>query len=199
MKRAAPAVVLALAMALLGACGGVSSTRVVGPTDASQTARSVEPTGSAGRPGSAPSVDPITSRQGATRARGVSGENDETQATGAKPSHPCGLVTRSEARAIVGGLLVEPREAPQGPTCIFQPRRLKGYITIAVESARSSGARPRGRTVARVRLHGHTAYCVQRGGLTMLVPLAGGRVLNIGAPCPIAARFAAKALSRLSA
>ena len=32
---------------------------------------------------------------------------------------------------------------------------------------------------------------------TLLVPLQSGQVLNVGASCPVAARFAAKALARL--
>ena len=46
---------------------------------------------------------------------------------------------------------------------------------------------------------GHIAYCGVYGQPTVFVPLTGGRILTITAPCVTGVRFAATALPRLSA
>ena len=104
---------------------------------------------------------------------------------------------RSEARAILGRPIAAPVTAPQGPTCIYEQRRDRA-VTLAVEARDFEAIRRGSRPLARVRVDDRNGYCVEYGSVMMYVPLASGRVLNITAPCTIAARFAAKALPRLA-
>jgi hypothetical protein len=50
-----------------------------------------------------------------------------------------------------------------------------------------------------VDVSGHQAYCGKLGTQMLFVPLAGGKVLNVTAPCGVAQRLAALALPRLQA
>jgi hypothetical protein len=136
------------------------------------------------------------------RARGVSTDepNDEVNASGAKKQNPCTLVSASEAQAIVGKPVGQPTEAPQGPTCIYRPEGAKSFITLAVESKNFSKTEPQSQLHSRISLTvgAHAAYCGTAGGApTLIVPLSGGKFMAVAAPCPVAASFAAKALSRL--
>ena len=138
--------------------------------------------------------DPVSATNHTARAR--HGSKTEQRGTGIKPLNPCTLVTRAEASAIVGRPVAALRQAPQGPTCIYQVRSAKSLITMAVQNTPFTPPKS-AKDVARVTLRGHKAYCVKRAGLVMVVPLAAGHVLNVAAPCPVAAGFAAKALARL--
>ncbi len=134
-------------------------------------------------------------------AQGIGkGPSDESSATGSKPVDPCTLVSRSEAQAIVHAPVAQPVEAPQGPTCIYEPRGAKNFITLAVESTNFSKVAPQAQLTARVTLTvaGHTAYCGNAGAEMMIVPLTIGKFLAITAPCPVATSFAGAALKRLS-
>lgn len=124
--------------------------------------------------------------------------DEEAEAKPVSRSDPCRLVTRSEAAAIIGGRVLAPEVGALGPTCIYRTPRAARLVTLAVHPMDVSAyvARSR-RDVVRATVAGRKAYCVNLGDLKLLVPLAGGDVLNIDAPCPIAGRFAAKALSRL--
>jgi hypothetical protein len=88
-------------------------------------------------------------------------------------------------------------EAPQGPTCIYQARGAKRYVTVAVETMNFTAVRKHARTLSHTRLHGHTAYCMHYGTTTTFVPLSKARVLNVTASCSIGVRFAAKAMARV--
>jgi hypothetical protein len=110
---------------------------------------------------------------------------------------PCTLVTRSEARAILGRPIVGLKKAAQGPTCIYRQQDSKRLITVSLQHLELSPAQQRGEQVVRVNLRGHKGYCLKQGTLMMLVPLRDGQVLNVSAACPIAAQFASKALARL--
>lgn len=133
-------------------------------------------------------------------AQGIgSGPSDESSATGAKPIDPCKLVSRSEAQAIVHVPVAQPVEAPQGPTCIYEPKGAKNFITLAVEATNFLKVPPQAQLTARVTLTvaGHTAYCGKAGVEMMIVPLTIGKFLAITAPCPVATSFAGAALKRL--
>jgi hypothetical protein len=208
---------LALGVApALTACGGSSSPSRGATTSAQQlpgqlaatpssleqsapsgaTAGKARASGKAAGPQKAARPDPVSAKNHTVKARGNS-KFDEQRGTGVKPLDPCTLVTRAEARAIVGRPIAALHQAPQGPTCIYQVRSAKSLITMAVQTTPFTAPARRAKNVTRVTLRGHKAYCVKRGGLVMLVPLSAGHVLNVSAPCPIAADFASKALARL--
>jgi hypothetical protein len=109
-------------------------------------------------------------------------------------SSPCALVSRAEAQAILGKPIDKPQEAPLGPTCIYQSAggATRDVVTLAIESIspRTLKAQQRG----RFNLVGHTAYCGLYGQTTTFVPLPGGSVLTVAAPCPVGKLFAAAAL-----
>jgi hypothetical protein len=113
--------------------------------------------------------------------------------------NPCTLVSVAEAQTIVGSELTGRIEAPLGPTCIYKLSSSKPGITVTVESLSLSQvtrnmARPKTLIVGSRR-----AYCGRLGAEMLFAPLAKGRVLNVTAPCAIARRFAALALTRLAA
>jgi hypothetical protein len=116
---------------------------------------------------------------------------------GPSASDPCTLVSKAEAQAIVGGSIATPQEAPLGPTCIYQPEGAKTQVTLTVESLDFAQIRAQLHDRRRVRIGGRIAYCGDYGLPTTFVPLSGGRVLSITAPCAVGTRFAAKALPRL--
>jgi hypothetical protein len=151
-------------------------------------------TGPRERGAAAASIDPVRSHQKPARARyPVGGEEEEA----VRPVKPCTLVTKAEAARIVGRRMRKVWEAPQGPTCLYQPKGTKRYLSLAVESLSFSSVRRHSRVVARRPVRGRTAYCVRYGTVTTFVPLSHSRVLNITASCGIAARFAARALPRV--
>lgn len=121
-----------------------------------------------------------------------SGESSDTA-----ERSPCELVSRVEAQAILGKPIEAPQEAPLGPTCIYQPTggaSAGRAVTLAIESINPRTLKARLRQQARFDLAGHTGYCGVYGQTTTFVPLAGGSVLTIAAPCPVGKLFAAAAL-----
>jgi hypothetical protein len=210
------ALLVVACVAALTACGGSSSTtdeaatsaaRLAGPSaslDQSGTPADMAAKSASGRKASATKdsgtpkasrPDPISARNHTVRARHRA--KNEQRGTGVAPLNPCSLVTRAEAGAILGRPIVGLHQAPQGPTCIYQPRRAKGLITMAIQLTPFDPKKQPAKNVTRVTLRGHNAYCVKDHGLAMLVPLAAGHPLRVAAPCPIASGFASKALARL--
>lgn len=125
--------------------------------------------------------------------------SDEHNGTGGPPN-PCRLVSLPEAKTITGGAIVSKIEAPLGPTCIYKQANAQASVTLAVETLNFAQAtRQMGLHKRAVTISGRRAYCARVGTQALLVPLSGGRLLSVTAPCSIAQRFAAKALSRLSA
>jgi hypothetical protein len=127
--------------------------------------------------------------------------NDEVSATGAKKLTACSLVSRAQAQAILGEPVGRPVEAPQGPTCLYRPQGVKRLVTVAVISTNFSSIALQAHLKDRmsVTVSGRAAYCGVAGAPTMIVPLTTGRYLTVAAPCPIAASFAAAALSHIKA
>jgi hypothetical protein len=145
-----------------------------------------------------PAQDPVTYSHRPTRARKIeNAPHDEFNSTGAKPANPCALVIPSEAHAIVGRPIVRAWRAPQGPTCIYQVRGTKNYITLVVQRGKLATVRKHARTLSRRNMRGRTIYCLKLGSTMTLVPLSGSRLLQIGASCSIGSQLAAKALTRL--
>ena len=112
--------------------------------------------------------------------------------------NPCTLVSKAQAQAIIGRAIAAPVEAPLGPTCIYRTQDAKSMVTLTVESLDFSKVKPQMRNRTQLAIGGHTAYCGNYGQQVTYVPLAGGRVLNVTASCTVGARFAAKALNRIS-
>jgi hypothetical protein len=142
-----------------------------------------------------------SSHSGPVKARTPAGAvDDEVNASGAKALNPCTLVSRAEAQAILGKPVGEPVSAPQGPTCIYKPQGTTRVVTLAVESLHFSTIKPQSQLRDRmsVTVGGHTAYCGVAGTPTMILLLPAGRFLDVTAPCPLAAAFAAKALAHLA-
>jgi hypothetical protein len=110
---------------------------------------------------------------------------------------PCDLVSRTRAQTILETPLLEPIEAPMGPTCIYRSRSGKEFVTVVVQRIDEVRSELPGRK--RVTVADRTGYCAPQGQPMLYVPLPDNRVLAIAAPCDVARRFAASALPRLSA
>lgn len=115
----------------------------------------------------------------------------------ASASRPCSLVSETQATAIVGAPILEPLEAPQGPTCIYQTKSGKPYITLAVQTVNFAKLRRQVRNTRAISVANRTAYCGTYGKPMLFLPVTGGRVLSITASCGVAQRFAAKAAPHL--
>jgi hypothetical protein len=192
-----PAAAAAAAL-LLSACGS-SSTETGSSADHSpvQVASKVTPIP---RPLGAGADIVSSSHTGPVKAHTPAGAiDDEVNASGAKTLNPCTLVSRAQAQAILGKPVGEPVNAPQGPTCIYKPQGAARTVTLAVESLHFSTVKPQSQLRDRmsVTVSGHTAYCGVAGDPTMILLLPAGRFLDVTAPCPLAAAFAAKALAHL--
>lgn len=112
-------------------------------------------------------------------------------------SAPCKLVSEAQARSILGAPIASPREAPQGPTCIYRTKTGKGFVTLAVQPVDIGALSRKIRKPQRVAVAGHGAYCGTYGQPMLYAGIARGWVLSVGAPCSVAKAFAAKALEQL--
>jgi hypothetical protein len=191
--------VLAFSLAACG--GGTSSTNssTNSATAVSSTATGSPPTEQRSQPLGRDIIRSQSSHP--TKAHSIGQEpDDEVNSSGAKKQNPCMLVSRSEAQTILGKHVGEPVEAPQGPTCIYQPQGSKSLITLAVDSTEFSTTKPQAQLQDRmsVTVRGHAAFCGVSGGPRLIIPLSVGKFLDVAAPCPVAAAFAAKALGRLA-
>jgi len=156
---------LAAALAL-AACGGSTST-------GSATAPAAQRASNDARAGAAAPAthDVITS--GAVTQRPVKGTggnaiNDDNPGTAdisgvhahaSTQSNPCTLVSKAEAEAIVAAPIADPREAPLGPTCIYQLLDAKSAVTLAVETVDFVKIKPQIHNLTRTAIAGRTAYC----------------------------------------
>lgn len=111
--------------------------------------------------------------------------------------NPCALVTKAQAQTILGGRLLDPVVAPQGPTCIYRSRSGERFATIAIQAQRFDDVRAQIRRIERVEVSDHTAYCGMHGQPVLYLPLSGSRLLSVAAPCETAARFARRAAPQL--
>jgi len=178
-------IVAALSALALSACGG----------SADQPAGSVA--GSARQQSSdyiVPSHDRISNEDSPSAAQHPEGEeNDEVSASGAEPENPCRMVPAAEASAILGEG-VQTSVGSQGPTCIYIPNGSKPQMTVSVEETSLSSLRSHAARATRVAVGSSAGWCLGYGSTSVAVPVAEGSVLRITGPCPLAARFAARAL-----
>jgi hypothetical protein len=216
-RKSACVALPAAAALLLGACGGSSSSSSSSASDPSASSAATAAATAAhgvvgGHAQAGRGVIPISkflgadqvrpTRRGAVRARAQAGMiDDEVSTTGAKALDPCSLVTRGQAQAITGKPVGRPVDAPVGPTCVYTAQGFKGPITVAVIATDFSNVEPQAQLRDRmsVTVGGRAAYCGVAGTPTMVVPLTPGKFLTVVAPCPIAASFAAAALSHIKA
>jgi hypothetical protein len=112
---------------------------------------------------------------------------------------PCNLVTVAQARTILGAPMLQPVEAPLGPTCIYRSRDRRSMVTVAVQALDFTKLEPRIQRRRRVAVGSRTAYCGTYGQPMLYVRLSGNRVLSIAAQCTVAQRFALKAIRQLPA
>jgi hypothetical protein len=141
------------------------------------------------------SIGPAGTVQG---ARPNPTREHDSGSVGVKPVNPCKLVSKAEAQSITGRAVTASIEAPLGPTCIYQLSGSKSEITLQVESVSFTQATHQLSKRTQVTVRDHKSYCGSLGTQMLFVPLAGGTVLHVTAPCAIAQRFAALALSRLA-
>lgn len=210
-RLASAALLAAAALSAVG-CGGSSAphgsqAEGVGPHgEATQEATGVRPPAATlpseakgvAADGTAAADVGATVRQRARHPRGAI--DDEIAASAATLPNPCALVTKAQAQAIMQSATRAPVLAPQGPTCVYASRDSKQQVTISILSGpRAFAHRARLSDRMRVKVGGRHAYCGVAGGPTLRMALGRGRVIDVSAPCPIAAAFAADALSRLGA
>jgi len=118
----------------------------------------------------------------------------------AKPQRkftPCNLVTKAQARAILGTALLDPVEAVQGPTCIYRGERGGAFVGLAVQSASFDRLRRQVRGERVLDVAGRDAICGTHGQPTLYARLSADRVLSVTAPCSVAAKFALTAVREL--
>lgn len=112
---------------------------------------------------------------------------------------PCSLVTKAEAQAIIGATIVDPLEAPQGPTCIYRTVDASTFVSVGTEAVNFDQLKTNITGVTAVTGLGRAAYCGTYGQPTLFVPLSANALLYITAPCAMATKFAETALPRLPA
>ncbi|MGI9099581.1 MAG: hypothetical protein ACR2H2_14015 [Solirubrobacteraceae bacterium] len=222
--RSILALALTVAAGVLVACGGDSDTKgplgtqsnplVAVPNPSPTRTPPTKPRNEAGARSAKASTGrpPGSSTAGSTSAtKGTSGASSKRAGSGetprrsrrkqktlpASPQRPCSLVTKHQARSIIGAAINEPLQAPQGPTCIYQTPSGKQHVTLAVQTVDFATLRRQLRKTRRVDISGRTAYCGTYGRPMLYLPLAGRQVLSISAPCATATAFAIQAAARL--
>jgi hypothetical protein len=185
MRRTTLAALLLSLLALVGACGEsepASKAPPGSPENPLQSQARHDGTDPDAPGGSKPNYRSLVDRQ--------SGDP-------AQRSSPCAFVTKRQAQEIVGASLLDPVEAPQGPTCIYRDRGGKTFITVALQDGGFGALRDDIRRLRRVAVAERRAYCGVYGSPTLFLPLEGGRVLSVTAQCEVAMRFARSAVPRL--
>jgi hypothetical protein len=178
---------LAIAVSFLAGCGGDDRKAAPGTPENPLTALPREPSERDVASEPAPEV-------------GKPGYQDLVEGQSSKPLErftPCNLVTARSARAIVGAPIAAPFEAPMGPTCIYRTKDGDRLIGLAVQRTDFRAIKPAVRDRRPIVVGGRHAICGVHGQPTLYVPLGGGRVLSVTAPCGLARDFAHEALRNL--
>jgi hypothetical protein len=188
MTRIALTIAIAASLAF-AACGG-SGEQASSPAADSASQGSTEYI--------VPTRDTISNDDSPSAAQHPAGEeNDEVSATGAEVENPCRLVSADEASTILGEG-VRTSVGSQGPTCIYIPKRSQPQMTVSIEQTSLQSLQSRAAEATRVAVGGSAGWCLDYGSTSVAVPVAEGSVLRVTGPCPMAARFAARALGRVS-
>lgn len=135
----------------------------------------------------------------AARQTPTASNDDNNQGGSAHTFNPCALVTLSEAQSITGGTVLGRAEAPLGPTCIYKHRGTPQEITLAIEGLEFAQATHHLARKQGVVVNGRKGYCGGLGTQMLFVQLPANQTLNVVAPCGVAQRFAATAVTRLRA
>lgn len=202
LRRVGPRALLVLVAlsGVLAACGGDPAENVAPGSVANPLVSSHEEQGAATKVDRAERSDAAPGSAENSDATPGYAELVERQSSRPRTRFtPCDLVSRTRAQTILDTPLVEPIEAPMGPTCIYRSRSGKKFVTVAVQRMDFDEVRAELPGRERVTVADRTAYCVRQGQPMLYVPLPDDRVLSIAAPCDVARRFAATAVPRLSA
>jgi hypothetical protein len=124
--------------------------------------------------------------------------NKQSRNPAAVADSPCALVTKQQAQRAINVRLIDPMEAPQGPTCIFRDRTGSTFVTLAVQRMSFAQLRAQIHRVRQVSVADRPAYCAVQGAPVLLVPLAHGRTLSVSAQCKVAMGLARFAVPRLN-
>jgi hypothetical protein len=174
---------------VLAGCGGEAAAPKGSPKNPMQATRPSTAQGSAREPGGSSSQQKVGYKALLKR--------QTSEATGTRFT-PCSLVTRAQARAILGQPVLLPSEAPQGPTCIYRAAKGKGFVSLAVQPASYAKAKRNLDKPTKVDLGSRTGVCGKYGQSMLYAPLSGGRMLTVAAECGVAKQFAARAVRSLN-
>jgi hypothetical protein len=176
------------ATGLLAGCGGGSGSAT--GTEASATVAS-------GTGKIVASHDKVTNSEETVIPAGqfpTGHDTDEESSSGTKPIKPCTLVTRKEAKAILGGA-VKMEEHPQGPTCVYSSSGRE--ITMAVMELPLKPLVSGARKSTPLTIRGHQAYCVRYEKPSVVTGIGHGKILQVTGPCQADVRFVSAALPRI--
>jgi hypothetical protein len=182
--------------AALGACGGDKQEAAAPGTQQRPLVGKIAPETQSGRKNETTQTAAKAAKATAA-AEEAPGYSKLLQRQSKKPKStftPCNLVSPSQARAILGGEIQAPLEAPQGPTCIYRTKSGSSFVTVAVQSVKLSQLTRRMHGRRMVSVSERPAYCGVYGQPMLLAELPGDRVLTIGARCKVAKQFAARAV-----
>ena len=183
--------------AVLGACGGDKPQAPAAGTPQRPLVGKIAPETASGRQNETTQTKTTAQSKAAAAADQAPNYNKLLQRQTKKPRSnftPCNLVSPGQARAILGGAIQAPLEAPQGPTCIYRTKSGSSFVTVAVESLKLDQVKSRLHGRRSVSVSERPAYCGVYGQPVLYAALSGGRVLTIGARCGVARQFAAKAV-----
>jgi hypothetical protein len=181
-------VALVLTVVALVATGGSSSSAEGGTQQINHSASSAAAAG----------PDPVAEGNGEENAAEVATavypnghDSDELSISGAHPVKPCLLVTRSQAREILGGK-VKMAERLQGPTCVYSANGRE--VSMIVEDVSMKALVAGARKSQNVTAAGHHGYCLQYETSSVVFAVGGGRVLQVTGACQAGVRFATLAI-----
>ena len=174
---------------MLAGCGGETAAPKGSPENPMQASKPSTTKGSAREPGGSSSQQKLGYK--------ALLKHQTSEATGTRFT-PCSLVTRAQARAILGQPVLLPSEAPQGPTCIYRAAKGKGFVTLAVQPVSFAKAKRNLDKPTKVDLGTRTGVCGKYGQTMLYAPLPQGRMLTVAAECSVAKRFAAQAVRSLN-
>lgn len=127
-------------------------------------------------------------------------DSEDTTPSRQRIIDPCALVTKSEAGAALGARVVKVIKAPLGPTCVYSGAGHRAFASVAVIARPFARLTSQNKSLRKFAGVKEAAYCGGTTGATVLfVRVQSDEVLQVTAPCQIAAKLADHALNRLRA